>query len=181
MVQFSATIKKFDKQGEKTGWTYIELPDDLAQSLKPGNKKSFRVKGKLDQYAIEKVALMPMGNGAFILPLNAAMRKGTGKGKGATLQVWLQEDSREITPPSELIECLKDEPEALAQYNHLARSHQHYFTRWINEAKTEATKAKRIALTVNSLLKGQDFGTMLRNMKKENEEQSTITSRPANR
>lgn len=43
-VQFTTTIHKFDKQGEKTGWTYFEIPADLAQKLKPGNKKSFRVK-----------------------------------------------------------------------------------------------------------------------------------------
>lgn len=171
MVQFTATIKKFDKQGEKTGWTYIELSADLAQSLKPGNKKSFRVKGKLDHYAIEKVALMPMGNGAFILPLNAAMRKGTGKGKGATLHVQLQEDTQQIIPPAELLECLQDEPQALANYNRLAKSHQHYYTRWINEAKTDATKAKRIALTVNAMLKGMDFGTTLRSANKDNTEQ----------
>ena len=181
LIQFTATIKKFDKQGEKTGWTYIELPADLAQSLKPGNKKSFRVKGKLDQYAIEKVALLPMGNGAFILPLNAAMRKGTGKRQGATLHVQLQEDSQQILPPAELLECLNDEPEALANYHRLAKSHQNYFTRWITEAKTEATRAKRIALTVNALLMGLDFGTALRNMKKENTEFAPVAPKPPNR
>lgn len=181
MVQFTAIIKKFDKQGEKTGWTYIELPAELAQSLKPGNKKSFRVKGKLDGYAIEKAALMPMGNGAFILALNAAMRKGTGKGKGANLRVQLQEDTQEIKPPAELIECLQDEPEALANYNRLAKSHQHYFTRWITEARTEATKAKRIAITVNAMLHGQDYGTALRNMKKDSAVQAPNTPKPANR
>jgi hypothetical protein len=45
MIKFTATLLKFDKQGEKTGWTYIEIPADLAQKLKPGNKKIFRVKG----------------------------------------------------------------------------------------------------------------------------------------
>jgi hypothetical protein len=167
MVQFTATVKKFDKQGEKTGWTYIELPVALAQQLNPGNKKGFRVKGKLDNYAIEKTALIPIGNGVLILPLNAAMRKGTGKSKGATVSVQLQVDAQEIKPPAELLECLQDEPEALATFNSLAKSHQHYFTRWITEAKTEATKARRIAITVSAMLKGQDYGTALRSLKKE--------------
>ena len=48
MVSYSTTILKFDEQGEKTGWTYIVIPSAIAQKLKPGNKKSFRVKGKLD-------------------------------------------------------------------------------------------------------------------------------------
>ena len=50
MISWTATIKKFDKQGEKTGWTYIEVPAELANKLQPGNKKGFRVKGRLDNY-----------------------------------------------------------------------------------------------------------------------------------
>ena len=70
---------KFGKQGEKTGWTYIEIPADLAQKLKPGNKKEFKVKGKLDKYVITRVSLLPMGSGIFIMALNAEMRKAIGK------------------------------------------------------------------------------------------------------
>ena len=82
-VQFTTTIHKFDKQGEKTGWTYIEIPADVAQKMKPGNKKSFRVKGKLDSFNISGIALLPMGGGVFIMALNATMRKGIGKRHGA--------------------------------------------------------------------------------------------------
>ena len=46
MIQFTVTIHRFEKQGEKTGWTYIEIPSDIAQKLKPGNKKSFQGKRK---------------------------------------------------------------------------------------------------------------------------------------
>ena len=83
MIEFTATLKQFSEQGEKTGWTYIEIPIDIAQQLKPGNKKSFRVRGKLDKYPIEHIALMPMGAGVFIMAVNADMRKGMGKKKGA--------------------------------------------------------------------------------------------------
>ena len=83
MVSYTTPILKFDKQGEKTGWTYIEVPEKIAEQIKTGCKKSYRVKGRLDDYKIEQVALIPMGEGGFIIPFNAAMRKGTGKRKGA--------------------------------------------------------------------------------------------------
>ena len=35
MVQFTTTIHKFEKQGEKTGWTYVEIPADIAGQLVP--------------------------------------------------------------------------------------------------------------------------------------------------
>ena len=44
MVRFTATIKRFAEQGEKTGWTYIDVPVALAEKLQPGNKKGFRVR-----------------------------------------------------------------------------------------------------------------------------------------
>ena len=53
MIKFSAILLKFQEQGEKTGWTYIEVPAEIAQQLKPNNKKSFRVKGYFDDYYFE--------------------------------------------------------------------------------------------------------------------------------
>jgi hypothetical protein len=92
MVSFSTTILKFGKQGEKTGWTYILVPAKVAKKLNPGIKKSYRVKGKLDDHKIEKTALIPMGEGDFIIPINAAIRKGIGKRKGATVKLQLEID-----------------------------------------------------------------------------------------
>ncbi len=167
MQKFSTTILKFDKQGEKTGWTYIIIPAKIAQQLKPKNKKSFRVKGKLDDFEINKVALMPMGEGDFIMPINAAMRKGIGKRKEATIKVQLVADDSPILPPAELIECMADEPDALAHYNSLPQGHRNYFTKWIESAKTDTTKAKRIALVIKTMVRKMDFGAMLREEKDE--------------
>jgi hypothetical protein len=168
MVRLNATIKKFDSQGEKTGWTYIEIPAAIANKLNPNNKKGFRVKGNLDNYEFSMIALLPMGGGDFIMALNAAMRKAIKKQKGAIVQVKMEVDTNEIKPPDELIECLQDEPEALEYFNSLTKGHQNYFTNWINSAKTDATKAKRIASTLNALNKKWDFGQMIRAMKKIN-------------
>ena len=44
MVEFTTTIKQFGQKGEKTGWTYIEIPTDIVDQLLPGTKKGFRVK-----------------------------------------------------------------------------------------------------------------------------------------
>lgn len=167
MVSFSTTILKFDKQGEKTGWTYIVIPATVAKKLNPGVKRSYRVKGKLDEHKIEKTALIPMGDGDFIIPINAAIRKGLGKRKGATVKVQLEIDHSPILPPGELIECLKDEPEAYNYFNSLPQSHRNYFTKWIGSAKTEPTKIKRIAMVIKTMVRKMDFGAMLREERDE--------------
>ncbi|MBC7423112.1 MAG: DUF1905 domain-containing protein [Ferruginibacter sp.] len=161
MIKFTATILKFDKKGEKTGWTYIIIPSEMAQQLYPGNKKSFRVKGKLDAYAIEGVALIPMGEGDFIMSLNAVMRKNTGKTKGALLIVEITVDKKQYQLNAALMDCLADEPEALAYLKSLPTSHQNYFSKWIESARTEPTKTKRITMVVNALAKKWTFPQML--------------------
>jgi hypothetical protein len=166
LVRFNTTIQRFKEQGEKTGWTYIVLSAKIAQQLKPGNKKSFRVKGMLDKYAISGVALMPMGEGEFIMALNATMRKGIGKRHGDKLQVQLEADDKLPEFSADLLECLSDEPEANEYFNSLPYSHRLYFSRWIESAKTAPTKAKRIAMAVNALQKGWGFQEMLRAAKK---------------
>ena len=167
MVKFSTPILKFDQQGEKTGWTYITIPAKIAQQLKPGNKKSFRVKGQLDDFKIEKVALIPMGEGDFIMAINAAMRKGIRKQKGAVLKVQITADNSPILPSSELLACMADEPEALKYFNALPQSHRNYFTKWIDSAKTDITKAKRITLVIKTMVRKMDFGAMLREEREE--------------
>ena len=167
MISWTATIKKFDKQGEKTGWTYIEVPAELANKLQPGNKKGFRVKGRLDNYSFELLALIPFGGGDFILTLNAPIRKAIKKQKGATIKVSMEVDHNKIQPPAELIDCLKDEPDAFLYYNSLPSGHRNYFTKWIDSAKTEATRAKRIAATVNAMFYKWDYGQMIRSMQNQ--------------
>lgn len=162
MIRYTTTILKFNKKGEKTGWTYIEVPADIAQKLKPKNKRSFRVKGLLDEFPIKSAALLPMGEGAFILPLNAAIRRGIKKKEGAMLKVQMEEDKSPQLLDEDLMDCLHDEPKALEFFNKLNNSHRNYFSKWISSAKGEDTKARRIAEAVNALSKGMGFPEMLR-------------------
>ena len=166
-VQFTTTIRQFGEQGEKTGWTHIIIPADIAQQLMPGNKKSFRVKGLLDDYKIEGVALLPMGRGDFVMALNATMRKGIKKKKGSMLKARLQVDTKPVEPPADFIECLRDEPKAFEFFYSLPKGHQNYFGKWIESAKTEQTKTKRIAQAVNALSKKYGFGEMVRSLKND--------------
>ena len=167
MIQFNAVIKKFAKQGEKTGWSYIEIPEDIAVKIKPDYKKSYRVKGSLDSYKIERTSLIPMGGGSFIIPINATIRKELGKRQGAIIKVSLAEDARPVQIEKTFLICLADEPSALEFFNSLPGSHRKYFSKWIESAKTEETKANRIARAVTALSRKLGYGEMLRIGKEE--------------
>ncbi|MEZ5027908.1 MAG: YdeI/OmpD-associated family protein [Ferruginibacter sp.] len=136
-------------------------------TTKPGCKKIVQGKGKLYEFKIEKVALVPMGEGNFIMAINATMRKGIGKTKGATVNVQIELDASQIKVPPQLLVCLQDEPEALKYFNSLPQGHRNYFTKWIQSAKTEPTKVKRITMVVKTMIRKMDFGAMLREERDE--------------
>ena len=169
MIKISKPLLKFEKQGEKTGWTFIEIPEEIAQQLKPGNRQTFRVKGKIDNHKIQGVALLPVGGGSFIMPVNATMRKAIRKQKGAIVSVEMVVDNSPVVPPKEFAECLEDEPGAAVYFSGLKKSHKNYFIKWIDSAKTEGTRVKRIAHSITALSKRMDFVQMIRSMKKNKE------------
>lgn len=167
MIRFKATLKKFTSKGEKSGWTYLEVPFDLAGQLLPGNKKSFRVKGKLDRYSFEGISLLPMGEGNFLMAVNATIRRAIKKQKGDTVDVQMEADKKEKKLSAVFLECLEDEPKALIFFKSLPPGHQRYFSNWIDSAKTDATRAKRIAQAINGLALGLGFGEMIRKNQKK--------------
>lgn len=167
MPEFKTTILKFGNQGEKTGWTYIVIPGAITEKIWPGRKQGFQVKGQIDQVVFKGMNLLPMGEGDFILALNATIRKAIGKGKGATVQVSLDLDEAPYQLNQDFVECLQDEPRAKQAFGKMPFSHQKYYSKWIESGKTEETRAKRIAMAVNALADGLDYGAMLRRARDE--------------
>ncbi len=166
MVEFKTLIKKFAKKGEKTGWTYLEIEKTIANLIDPNTKTSFRVKGTINDFLINQLALIPMGNGNFILPLNLEMRKGVKNKLGEEVTILIEKDDSELVIDFTLIDSLELEPKALSFFNSLSKGHQRYFSNWISEAKTIETKSKRIYMCVSGLSEKMDFGEMIRFFKK---------------
>lgn len=162
VIVFTAILQKFAQNGEKTGWTYIPIPQPLAQQLKPGNKKSFRVKGIIDNYTMEGVSLLPMGDGSFIIPINSAMRKAIAKGHGSMVAVTLLEDEKKYQLNKDLVACLADDPEAKSFFEAMPPSHQNYYSKWIDDAKTEATKIKRLSQTLFGMANKMNYSQTIR-------------------
>ena len=161
-VTLKTTLLKYGQNGEKTGWTYVDIPAELAEILKSGQRSSFRVKGLLDTYPLRQVALIPVGEGAFVLPVNANMRRIIRKEAGAMVQLSLEADDEPLAQSADLLTCLADAPDAHAHFDSLPPGHQRYYTKWIESAKTPQTKAKRIAQAITGFSLKMDYGDMIR-------------------
>ena len=166
MIPFEAILQKFAEKGEKSGWIYLEVPTDVTDALNPGVKTTFRVKGKIDDLKIRQTALLPMGEGTFILPTNVAMRRAIRKREGATVTLELARDDSPVLLSEDFLVCLADAPKALEFFHTLPKGHQNYFSKWIESAKTTETKVKRITQAVQGLAMGLGYGEMIRYFKK---------------
>lgn len=167
MPTFEAVILKYVGKGEKSGWTYVDIPPDVLARLKRKNKKSFRIKGSIDKARFDKLNTYPVGNGEMIIAINATLRKKLGKKEGAMVKIVFEVDESAPLISEELMNCLQDEKPALKQFLSQLPSHQNYFHKYVIEAKTAETQAARIVNTINAMLKKQDFGEMIRSLKKK--------------
>ena len=165
MVKFTATIQIDSRDPDKKGWSFIIISKALSEKLNPGVRTGFRVKGKLDSHTIKQTSLLPVSGNRFMLPINAGMRKATGKKAGDKLIVELELDKVKPKMNGDLLACLHDDPVANAYFKTLAPSHQRYFGKWIDDAKTTSTKEKRLTICLSALARKMDFGQMIREQK----------------
>lgn len=146
---------KLERFPGKGGWTYARIPEILQDKSKPFGW--VKVKGTIDGYEIGKCHLMPMGNDQLFLPVRSAIRKKIGKTAGDTVHVVLYPDSDPLEVPSEMLDCIKDEPRALRFFHSLSEGEQNDYIKWIYSAKKEETKVTRLAKTVDRLACGLRF------------------------
>ena len=161
LIKFTTTLERFGEKGEKSAWTFIRIPDACLQSWNITARSPFQVKGKIDDCVISQKAVMSMGEGQMILPINAALRKKTRKEAGDKVEMALAVDKSEYKIHKELLLCLEDEPAAKKNFNAMTKSHQKYYSKWIEEAKTKPTAAKRIATAVTTLALGLNYSEMI--------------------
>jgi Bacteriocin-protection, YdeI or OmpD-Associated/Domain of unknown function (DUF1905) len=75
-------------------------------------------------------------------------------GDSADLLVELDDAPRVVDVPPELAKALEADPEAAAAFEALSYTHRKEYARWVAEAKRDATRADRVAKTVQRLRNG---------------------------
>lgn len=151
LVNKDYLLQKFEGKG---GWTYAEIPEI------PMPKTSFgmlKVRGEIDSHQFSNVRLMPLGNGHLMLAVKSEIRKKIKKQAGDTVHIILYEDNIPTEIPEELILCMKYEEGVPEKFETYSDGEKNAFVNWIYSAKTEQTKANRIAKTITMIQKGEKF------------------------
>jgi hypothetical protein len=132
----------------------IVLTDEQVETVGEGAKR-FPVAATINGYTWRSTVVRMRGE--FLLGLSRENREAAGVQAGDTVAVELRLDTaaREVEVPPALAEALKGDPEASASYEKLAYTHRKEFARWIEEAKREETRARRVEQAVTMLREGR--------------------------
>jgi Bacteriocin-protection, YdeI or OmpD-Associated/Domain of unknown function (DUF1905) len=130
------------------------LDDDQVAAVGEGAKR-FPVLATVNGYTWRtSVARM---RGEFLVGLSKEVRTGAGVQAGDTVSLELKLDSepRTVAVPPALAEALEADPEAKATFEGLAFTHRKEFARWIEEAKREETRARRVTQALDMIRTGR--------------------------
>jgi hypothetical protein len=147
-MRFRTTIV----QSGKTA-TGIQVPDEVVEALGSGKRPAVTV--TLNGYSYRST-VASMG-GVFMVSLSAEHRAGAGVAGGDEIEVDLELDSapREVTVPPELVAALDAEPAARATFDGLSYSNKSWHVLQVTGAKTDETRQRRIARSVETLKQGR--------------------------
>jgi Domain of unknown function (DUF1905)/Bacteriocin-protection, YdeI or OmpD-Associated len=119
-----------------------------------GTRGRVPVRGTINGFEFRS-SLMPMG-GCHMMPVNQALRKGAGVEPGDAADVVMEQDEekRTVEPPPLLKKALAKNKAAKANWEKLAFTHAKEMAVWINQAKQEETRTRRLAKVIQVLEKG---------------------------
>lgn len=145
--RFSARIEQAGGGG-----AFVTVPFDVENAF---GKKRVPVQATIDGVPY-RGSLVRMGGECHVLGILKSVRAQIGKEPGDVVEIELEEDlaPREVAVPSDLADALLGSPSAERAFEALSFSHKREYVTWIDDAKREETRRRRIAKTLDMLDEG---------------------------
>jgi hypothetical protein len=144
-MRFSTTVELHGKTA-----TGMAVPPGVVEALGGGKKPAVTV--TIGGYAYRS-SIASMG-GRYLIPLSAERRVAAGVTAGDQVEVDVELDTapRQVEVPADLAAALDAEPAARTRFDALSFSHQQRHVLAVEGAKAEATRQRRIATAVATLV-----------------------------
>jgi hypothetical protein len=132
----------------------IVLDDEQVANVGEGAKR-FPVVATVNGYTWRTTVTRMRGE--FLLGLNRAVREEARVEAGDTVEVEVELDTapRKVEVPKALADALADDQAARAAFDGLAYTHRKEYARWIEEAKRDETRERRVAKALEMLRQGK--------------------------
>jgi hypothetical protein len=147
-MRFRTTIL----QGGKTA-TGIQVPDEVVEALGSGRRPAVKV--TINGYTYRSTVAVVSGR--YMVGVSAENRAGAGVAGGDEVDVDMELDTapREVAVPADLAAALDAEPAARRTFDGLSYSNRSWHVLQVTGAKTEETRQRRIAKSVDVLKQGR--------------------------
>jgi hypothetical protein len=147
-MRFRTTIVQ---SGKTT--TGIQVPDEVVAALGSGKRPAVKVTVNGYSYRSSVASI----GGVFMVSLSAEHRAGAGVGGGDEVDVDLELDTapREVAVPPDLAAALDAEPAARATFDGLSYSNKSWHVLQVTGAKSDETRQRRVAKSVDTLKRGR--------------------------
>lgn len=135
-------------------WTYLNIPKDVSETF--GSKGQVKVKGSINGYRFQSTVL-PMGDGTHYLVVGKSIRDQIQAAQGDMVKVMLELDAedRQVVVPGDLVQAFVNQPQAKDVFEKLSNSHKKEYLNWIQGAKQEETRRRRIEKALELLSHGK--------------------------
>ena len=133
------------------GGAFVEVPFNVEKAF--GSKRP-KVKAMIEGVPY-RGTLVRMGTECHLLLILKSIREQIGRTFGDEIKVSVELDVEErvVTVPLGLKRGFKENPAAKAAFGKLSYTHQKEYVTWINDAKKEETRLRRISKMLELLLK----------------------------
>jgi antitoxin component of MazEF toxin-antitoxin module len=147
-MRFRTTIVR---SGKNT--TGIQVPGEVMEALEAGKRPAVTVTVNGYRYRSTVAAM----GGVAMVSLSAEHRAGAGVAGGDEVEVDLELDTapREVEVPADLAAALDAEPAARSTFDSLSYSNRSWHVLQVTGAKTDETRQRRIARSVDLLKQGR--------------------------
>lgn len=145
---FRAVIESADNGG-----AFIAIPFDVEEAF---GRKRVKVVAAINGQPF-RLSLVRMGTPCHIMGIRRAIRDLLGVAVGDEVEVSLIEDTepRLAELPDDFRAALTDNPAAGAFFDSISYTHQREYILWIDDAKQDTTRQRRIAKAIDLLAAGR--------------------------
>ena len=132
---------------------YVDVPPAVSEAFRPLAKAGrITVDGTLNGASV-RGTLVPVAGGGHRLYVNGGMRAAAGVGAGDTVTFDLTPQPPAEVAVAEDLAAALDAAGARAAFDELAPSHRRELQRFVDDARSPATRAKRIAAAAEHVLR----------------------------
>jgi len=157
LAKKAKVYKFFSELSEmKRGGVGIIFPYNVKDEFGTGGQVKIQAKFDGEPY---RGSLAPMGDGIYIVGVKKEIREKINKNVGDMIEVEIFEDTepRIVDVPKDFEKALKKGKGTWEIFEKFAYTHKKEYVRWINEAKKEKTRLRRIDKAVIMISKGEKF------------------------